>query len=304
MKNVYLYPLAVFTLFSFLFLPQACKKANQDPTSHFTITPETGSTNTTFQFDASACTDDEDPGHMLEVRWDFEGDGTWDTDWSTEKTTDQKYAAFSQHSPTLEVRDSDGSSHTKTIPLLVVNGDTSSFKDPRDGKVYKIVTIGTQTWFAENLNYDTAGSSYYNNDSTLGAVYGRLYDGETAKTICPDGWHLPGRDEWKTLEDFLKPYHAEKLKEAGFTHWGSELHAGTNESGFTALPAGLWVIPAGGGTPYFTLLREQTNFWSNTSSGPYISYCYIITTVADEWGGAFEYLEMNASLISIRCVKD
>jgi len=185
-KNL-LYSLAACLLFAFMFMPQACKKTNQNPSAHFIITPDGGNTNTTFSFNASGCSDKEDPTHLLEVRWDFEGDGVWDTDWSTEKTLENKYTAFSQHSPTLEIRDSDGMTHKKTISLLVVNGDTSTFIDPRDGKVYKIITIGTQTWFAENLNYDTAGSRYYNDDPAIGAIYGKLYNIECANVVCPPG---------------------------------------------------------------------------------------------------------------------
>ena len=124
--------------------------------------------------------------------------------------------------------------------------------DDRDSQTYTTVQIGSQCWTSENMNYATTNSWWYDDLSSNGDVYGRLYAwNEAALTACPDGWHLPTDDEWKTLEMYLGMTQSEaddegnrgtdeggKLKEAGTAHWNSPNTGATNLSGFTALPGG------------------------------------------------------------------
>ncbi|NVO20192.1 MAG: hypothetical protein HXX13_10850 [Bacteroidetes bacterium] len=136
-----------------------------------------------------------------------------------------------------------------------------TFTDPRDGRVYKTLTLGNQTWIAENLKYLPAvvgpatGSQtepcYYvfGYDGTSideakaianFTTYGVLYNWAAAMSACPAGWHLPDDAEWSQLIVHLggESVAGGKLKETGTTHWNDPNTGATNETGYTALPGG------------------------------------------------------------------
>jgi uncharacterized protein (TIGR02145 family) len=156
----------------------------------------------------------------------------------------------------------------------------------QDGNTYKTVTIGTQTWMAENLrttkyrngdpvpinNSDWARDSlitgaycnYYRttNLDTI-ATFGRLYNWYAvvdSRFLAPLGWHVPSDSDWNVLINYLggKSIAGGKLKEAGLTHWETPNSAATNESGFTAISGGTF---SGG---YF-FNTETIGFWWSTT---------------------------------------
>ncbi len=150
--------------------------------------------------------------------------------------------------------------------LLVASVDltaqtTGSFIDIRDGKTYETVTykitiaqevitdldeyasyvdggkvmyrmtpddnIPTSiTWMAQNLNFEKEESKCKSDTDKDCALYGRLYTWNDAKSVCPDGWHLPSDDEW-----YLLAYLYGGTAEAGQHLKSIELN-GTNQSLF------------------------------------------------------------------------
>jgi len=114
-------------------------------------------------------------------------------------------------------------------------------QDTRDGKKYKTVKIGTQVWMAENLNYNAEDSKCYDNKAENCEKYGRLYNWETAMQACPEGWHLPSKEEWDVLMKAVGGAETtgEKLKaKNGWKERQSGSGNGTDEYGFSALPGG------------------------------------------------------------------
>lgn len=163
-----------------------------------------------------------------------------------------------------------------------------TFKDKRDGKTYKTVTISTQTWMAENVNFDVAGS-WCNNCET----YGRLYTFDAAKTVCPSGWHLPSSDEWKTLMRSMDGDAGQELKSV--EGWeGDGINYDTY--GFTALPAG-----SSWGTGKFEWQGSYTYWWTANEKDADKGWCYYT-------GNDISYLDNSADNktngYSVRCLKD
>jgi ABC-type transport system substrate-binding protein len=127
---------------------------SRPPVALFTISPPAGGISTTFAFDASSSYDTEDPPSALEVRWDWEDDGIWDTAWSAVKTAQHQYSSAGSYTVRLEVRDTDFDTNSTTDQVSVwVDSPTVSITWPTPGQILTQTPI-TATGTAS----DTAGS--------------------------------------------------------------------------------------------------------------------------------------------------
>ena len=172
---------------------------------------------------------------------------------------------------------------------------TGTFKDSRDGKTYKTVTIDGKTWMAENLNFAAKGSKCYEDKDANCAKYGRLYDWATANKACPAGFHLASDDEWTALVDYAggKEKAGKMLKsKAGWNNNGN----GTDQYGLSALPGGNGVS---GGNFFnagnFGIWWSAAENDASSAWGRIMGYYY---------GNVYRDYDDKTDLYSVRCVKD
>lgn len=198
-----------------------------------------------------------------------------------------------------------------------VNSD--SFTDFRDGKKYRTVTIGSQTWMAENLalEYRVDGNAYgtfynarvkqhyYTWAAAMDSAAVFSADGEgccpglcyvyksNIRGICPEGWHLPNKLEWKAL--------IEVAENSGFALEAKGFVSSSNDKyGFSALPVGYYRDGS-----FYHIYEGDAYFWSASSgdagpSRPYqVYYFHLRGSIAEvNSGGSYGYG------YSVRCIKD
>jgi uncharacterized protein (TIGR02145 family) len=170
-----------------------------------------------------------------------------------------------------------------------------TFKDSRDGKTYKTVKVGSQTWFAENLNYAAKGSKCYGDKDANCAKYGRLYDWETASKACPAGFHLPSDDEWTALVNYVGGEEKAGTKLKSKAGWDGNRN-GTNDFGWSAVPGGYGYSDGG-----FDLAGYNGVWWSATegnADNAWYRSMYVNYENVDRG------YDVKTFLNSVRCVMD
>jgi uncharacterized protein (TIGR02145 family) len=176
--------------------------------------------------------------------------------------------------------------------------EKEQFCDERDGKKYVYVKIGTQTWMAENLNYNAEGSRCFSESHC--EKYGKWYTWAMAmnnsasstanpsgvRGVCPNGWHLPSQAEWDVIGN-----DAKKLKAtSGWNDFQGKPGIGTDDYGFSALGGGY----GQGGSSH----SGGGGYWWTTYSG--VRYRYINYQDYASWYDA----QYDNCWFSVRCVQD
>jgi uncharacterized protein (TIGR02145 family) len=182
------------------------------------------------------------------------------------------------------------------------------FTDIRDGQKYKTVKIGEQTWMAENLNRHR---TCYDEDKSNCELYGSLYEWNDALIACPDGWHLPSRDEWTELANATgdKRVAGKKLKSKdGWNDDATKSGNGEDAFGFSALPGGRGnrcdtkdFASIARTIPCFFDLGSTGYWWSAHGYGDDHAYGRYMNNYIV---GVHEYYYEKENGFSVRCVKD
>lgn len=202
-----------------------------------------------------------------------------------------------------------------------VEAHDGNITDPRDSRSYRVVTIGKQTWMAENLNYydpvanpnmtDPQGCA---SDAEQCEATGRLYywyaavgvpnyfDQEIVKEnlclpvqgICPAGWHIPTVEEWSQLFQYVSYYndgagYGGGLK--GKDGWSYRINWSGDLFGFSASPV-TWTTDE---RAYFAAADVITNLTNRQPLGIRFTYGGDNPTIFTD--------EVSRSY-SVRCVKD
>ena len=169
------------------------------------------------------------------------------------------------------------------------------FTDKRDGNVYRTITIAGVTWMAENLKFKPkTGAFFFDNDSNNIPGYGVLYEWETAKNICPAGWHLPSGKEFQPIAINLEQKENQDKISSDPTSFGIQLGGMQDYEGT------------------FSEMDESGYYWTSTeydkTNAEYFSYLLIddepVVDVSRKEDIADIHGTEKINKYSVRCIKE
>ena len=171
--------------------------------------------------------------------------------------------------------------------------EESFFTDSRDGKKYRMVVIGSQTWMAENLSFETENSYCYGDQVGNCFKFGRLYRWNAAVSSCPSGWHLPKKADFETLIEFIGGNEkGKKLKTNNAWTYNCD---GSDDYLFSAPPAGSMNADSSYGGAH-----SEVGFWSSSEVAADSAYMMILSF--ESHVSTWDRPKQNG--YSVRCLKD
>ncbi len=103
-------------------LNTARANVNEPPKARLEVIPEEGWAGlTAVHFDAGLSSDDYSLSGQLQKRFDFDGDGTWDTRFQRSSRVGHTFERPGRYAPRLEVRDTGGRSDSVTAPPITIH---------------------------------------------------------------------------------------------------------------------------------------------------------------------------------------
>lgn len=203
--------------------------------------------------------------------------------------------------------------YSTIIPDVVTNNKVISFNflECSDGGyyTYRIVTVGTQTWMAENLRtvaYNDHSAIPLGTDTTFKSPAYTLYENSSCgplynwfavntDKLCPVNWHVPSDFEWNVLAVYLGSNAGGKLKD--LNGWTDPNFGATNETGFGALPGGYY-----NGNWYRSL--GYAGYWWTSTPVNGDSYAFYRMLTAESGNLMYIPYEWRSNYYSVRCIKD
>jgi uncharacterized protein (TIGR02145 family) len=322
-----------------ILLSVSCSEEPRPPEAALTTNPTTGTIKTVFDLDASLTGDPDGISQLLESRWDFEGDGIWDTEFQKGLLSASQYSATGWYHPIVEIRDPQGLTSTASSTIGVE--DVKQFTDPRDGKIYPMIQLGTLWWMGKNLDYGTEISPSQNQTNNgiaekyrypgddPDSLYGGLYQWSEAmdywtiegvQGICPPGWRIPTDYDWqKTMSLFKDPDEPwpgtysisncrfipdQTVKHFNYFATGAiwKLLKSTGGTGFDAILIGYRDPDGNFGYQDYHFSGETASFWTSTTDSIWAIRSRFY--VNDRQAEIFRFADNRLFAFSIRCVKD
>jgi uncharacterized protein (TIGR02145 family) len=169
------------------------------------------------------------------------------------------------------------------------------FTDKRDGNEYRTITIAGVTWMAENLKFKPkSGAFYFDNDSNNVPGYGILYEWETARNICPAGWHLPSGTDYQILANHFEQKNSWGRIASDPTSFGIQLGGMQDYEGI------------------FSEMDESGYYWTSTeydkTNAEYFSYLLIDDKPVIDISRKEDITDIHgtekSNKYSVRCIKN